>query len=100
MTEQTPGVGHNSGVAAKNPENAEGMAAERLRQIVMRIERLEDEKSNIAADIREVYSEAKSNGFNTKTLRKIIAVRKMDKNEREEMQALIDAYMRALGELF
>ena len=99
MTKQTPGVGHNSG-AVKNPDAAESRAAERLRQIVMRIERLEDEKSNIAADIREVYSEAKSNGFDTKTLRKIIALRKMDKNEREEMQAMIDTYMRALGELF
>lgn len=68
-----------------------------LRSLVERIERLEEEKKTISGDIKEVYAEAKANGFDTKILRKIIAARKKDADEREEEQSLLDLYMAALG---
>lgn len=68
-----------------------------LRSLVERIERLEEEKKTISGDIKEVYAEAKANGFDTKILRKIIAERKKDATEREEEQSLLDLYMGALG---
>lgn len=68
-----------------------------LRTIVERIERLEEEKKTIAADIKEVYAEAKGNGFDTKILRKVISLRKKQSAEREEEQSMLDLYMEALG---
>jgi uncharacterized protein (UPF0335 family) len=68
-----------------------------LRAIVERIERLEEEKKTIAADIKEVYAEAKGNGFDTKILRKVISLRKKDVNERQEEESMIDVYLAALG---
>ena len=68
-----------------------------LRSVVERIERLEEEKKTISSDIKDVYAEAKSNGFDTKILRKIIAARKKDPSEREEEQSMLDLYMAALG---
>lgn len=68
-----------------------------LRGIVERIERLEEEKAKVASDIREVYSEAKANGFDTKTLRKVIALRKKEAAERAEEEAMLEVYMNALG---
>ena len=68
-----------------------------LRTIVERIERLEEEKKTIAADIKEVYAEAKGNGFDTKILRKVISLRKKESAEREEEQSMLDLYMQALG---
>jgi uncharacterized protein (UPF0335 family) len=68
-----------------------------LKAIVDRIEKLEDDKSAIAGDIREVYAEAKANGFNTKILRKVIALRKKESAAREEEQAMLEVYMAALG---
>jgi len=76
-----------------------GIAGEQLRQFVARIERLEEEKAALAADIREVYAEAKGNGFDTKVLRQVIRLRKIDKAERQEMQAILDLYLEALGDL-
>jgi uncharacterized protein (UPF0335 family) len=73
------------------------VAQGQLRAIIERIERLEEEKKTIAADIREVYTEAKANGFDTKILRKVITLRKKDLVEREEEQAMIDLYLHALG---
>lgn len=70
-----------------------------LRGIVERIEKLEADKAAIAADIREVYSEAKANGFDTKTLRKVIALRKKEAAERAEEEAMLEVYMGALGML-
>ena len=70
-----------------------------LRSLVERIERLEEEKKTIAGDIKEVYAEAKANGFDTKILRKVISFRKKDRNEREEEDAIFDLYMSALGML-
>jgi uncharacterized protein (UPF0335 family) len=74
------------------------IAAERLRSFLERVERLEDEKSTIAADIKEVFAEAKGEGYDTKTLRKVIRLRKMDKAKREEEEALLDLYLSVLGE--
>ncbi|PHR58652.1 MAG: hypothetical protein COA43_10370 [Robiginitomaculum sp.] len=69
---------------------------EKLRQFIARIERLEAEKTELAADIREVYAESKTFGFDTKILRKTIALRKIDANERSEQEALIELYMDAV----
>lgn len=74
-----------------------GVATEKLRQIIERIERLEIEKLNIASDIRDIYAEAKSAGFDTKVLRKVISVRKMDEHERDEQETLFEVYKKALG---
>jgi uncharacterized protein (UPF0335 family) len=68
-----------------------------LRTIVERIERLEEEKKTIAGDIKEVYAEAKGNGFDIKILRKVISLRKKDANERQEEESMIDVYLAALG---
>ena len=68
-----------------------------LRPLVERIERLEEEKKTIAGDIKEVYAEAKANGFDTKILRKVISLRKKEAAEREEEQSMLDLYMAALG---
>lgn len=68
-----------------------------LKALVERIERLEEEKASIAGDIREVYAEAKANGFDTKILRKVIALRKKEAAAREEEQSMLEVYMGALG---
>ena len=73
-----------------------GVSGERLRSFVERIERLEDEKRALAEDIREVYSEAKGTGFDVKVLRQIIRLRQMDSSDRDEMEAILDTYKRAL----
>ena len=72
-------------------------AKEHLRAFVERIERLEEEKAALAADIKEVYAEAKGNGFDTKALRKIIRLRKQAEHERLEEEAMLATYMQALG---
>lgn len=74
-------------------------AAEQLRQFIERIERLEDEKANLAEDIREVYAEAKSNGYDIKTMRQVIKIRKLDQGKLEEQEYLLEVYRRALGML-
>ena len=68
-----------------------------LRSLVERIERLEEEKRALAGDIKEVYGEAKANGFDTKILRKVLTIRRKDRDEREEEQAMLDLYLGALG---
>lgn len=73
------------------------VSAQRLKQFVSRIEKLEDEKKNLGADIREVYSEAKSAGFDVKIMRKVISLRRMEKADREEMEALLEVYLDAVG---
>ncbi len=78
-------AGHNS------------VAADQLRAFITRIERMEEEKKAIADDIKEIYAEAKGNGFDTKVLRRIIAIRKQDANDRMEQEALLETYMAALG---
>lgn len=73
-----------------------GIAAEQLESLVTRIEKLEEEKAGLASDIRDVYAEAKGTGFDTKTLRQVIRLRKLDNNEREELESLLDLYKKAL----
>ncbi len=73
-----------------------GIAADRLRTFVERIERLEEEKAAVTADIREVYSEAKGTGFNAKILRQIVRLRRLDQADRHEQEAMLELYKRAL----
>jgi uncharacterized protein (UPF0335 family) len=75
------------------------VARDQLKSIVERIERLEEEKKAIADDIRDVYAEAKGNGFDTKVLREVIRMRKQDATERQEQDAVRDLYLQALGML-
>lgn len=96
-------IGHNSGarddtfdVSDDELEKA-NVAAEQLRQLIERIERLEEEKKGIGDDIKDVYSEAKATGFDTKAMRKIIALRKMSADDRREMEAILQTYLEALG---
>ena len=74
-----------------------GIAAQRLRSFIERVERLEEEKAALAADIREVYAEAKGDGFDVKTMRQIVRLRKLDSSDRAEQEALLDIYKSALG---
>ncbi|MCB1437809.1 MAG: DUF2312 domain-containing protein [Rhodobiaceae bacterium] len=74
-----------------------GFAREQLRALVERIERLEEEKAALAGDIREVFAEAKGHGFDVKSLRQVIRMRKLDAAERLEQEAILDLYMHALG---
>jgi uncharacterized protein (UPF0335 family) len=76
-----------------------GIAGAQLRSYVERVERLEEEKKALTDDIREVYGEAKANGFDTKVLRQVVRLRKQDLTERQEQEALLDLYMHALGML-
>jgi uncharacterized protein (UPF0335 family) len=73
------------------------VAQDQLRAFIERIERLEEEKQAVADDIKEVYAEAKGNGFDTKVLRQIIRIRKQDHAERMEQEALLELYMAAIG---
>jgi uncharacterized protein (UPF0335 family) len=81
----------------KNPIATESVAADQLKAFIERIERLEEEKAGIAGDIREIFGEAKGNGFDTKAMRKILALRKKDFSERQEEEAILELYMQALG---
>lgn len=85
------GVGHNSG------DGGDAVSGDQLRTIAERIERLEEEKKTIADDIKEVWAEAKGNGYDTKVLRKVLAIRKRDKAEVQEEMAVMDLYFSALG---
>ena len=75
-----------------------GVAADRLRSFIERVERLEEDKAAIMTDIREVYAEAKGEGYDTKILRQVIRLRKMDRAERQEQEAILELYLSALGE--
>lgn len=84
---------------AKAPETKDvgGVAGDRLRSFVERIERLEEEKANLAEDIKEVYAELKGVGFDAKTVRKVVSLRKMDNEKRRESEELLDLYKTAIG---
>jgi uncharacterized protein (UPF0335 family) len=83
---------------AADPEpEAGGIAADRLRSIIERIERLEEERKALANDIKDIFAEAKSAGFDVKVIRQILSIRKKEPAEVEEQQSLLDLYMRALG---
>ncbi len=88
-----------SGASAKKDQDAEvgGIAADRLRSIVERIERLEEERKGLADNIKDIFAEAKSAGFDVKVVRQIISIRKKEPAEVEEQETLFDLYRRALG---
>lgn len=83
-----PNIGHNSVTA---------IAVDQLRSIIERVERLEDDKKAISDDIKDVYAEAKGNGYDVKALRTIVRLRKQDADERQEQESILDAYKAALG---
>jgi uncharacterized protein (UPF0335 family) len=84
--------------AAVTDDVLSGQAQSQLRSIIERIERLEEDKAAVQNDLKEVYAEAKGNGFDTKTLRKVVRLRKQDKAKRQEEEAILDLYLTALGE--
>ena len=89
-----------SAVEKEQPEAAKTrFAKDQLKAFVERIERLEEEKKTISDDIRDVYAEAKGNGFDVKVLRTIVRMRKQDANERAEQETILETYMQALGML-
>jgi len=89
----------NIKAAAVQDEPATRFAKDQLKAIIERIERLEEEKATIASDIKDVYGEAKGNGYDTKALRTIVRMRKQDPNERAEQETILETYMQALGML-
>ena len=76
-----------------------GFAKDQLKSFINRIERLEEERAALSADIKEVYSEAKGTGFDTKIMRKIISLRRQDRDKRKEEEEILDLYLSALGEV-
>ena len=85
--------------AAVKEEPATRFAKDQLKSVIERVERLEEEKKTISDDIRDVYAEAKGNGFDVKALRSIVRLRKQDKDERMEYESVLETYMHALGML-
>ena len=85
--------------AAVKEEPATRFAKDQLKSVIERVERLEEEKKTISDDIRDVYAEAKGNGFDVKALRTIVRMRKQDANERAEEETILETYMQALGML-
>ena len=83
--------------AAKDEQTADRFAKDQLKAFVERVEKLEEEKKAIADDIRDVYAEAKGNGFDVKSLRVVVRLRKQDVNERKEHEAILETYLHALG---
>lgn len=92
--ESLPPADHN-----KRKAKPGGVAVDQLKSIIGRVEKLEEEKAMVAADLRDVYAEAKGNGFDVKAIKTIIKLRKMDASEREEQETVLDTYMHALGML-
>ncbi len=84
---------------AKKPNRVGGVAVDQLKSIIGRVEKLEEEKTSISADIRDVFAEAKGSGFDVKAIRQIIKIRKLDAQELEEQETIFDTYRRALGML-
>ncbi|MGG6429460.1 DUF2312 domain-containing protein [Acetobacter ghanensis] len=85
-------LGHNS-----NDPAVGGIAADRLRSIIERVERLEEERKGLAGDIKDIFTEAKSAGFDVKVIRQIIRIRKQEPSEVEEQETLLSIYRRAIG---
>lgn len=88
-----------SAAVMENESPSTSFAKDQLKAIIERIERLEEEKKTISDDIRDVYAEAKGNGFDVKALRTIVRLRKQDANERQEQETILETYMQALGML-
>jgi uncharacterized protein (UPF0335 family) len=85
------------GSAVSKKTKAGPVSADRLKSFVERIEKLEEERHAIGSDIRDVYSEAKGVGYDVKTMRKVVSLRKIDAADRDEQEALLDTYKHALG---
>lgn len=85
--------------AVRDDEPATKFAKDQLKSITERIERLEEEKKAISDDIRDVYAEAKGNGFDVKVLKKVVRVRRQDRAKRQEEDAILDLYLSAIGEI-
>jgi uncharacterized protein (UPF0335 family) len=85
--------------AATDEQVAHRFAKDQLKAFVERVERLEEEKKAIADDVRDVYAEAKANGYDVKALRTVVRLRKQDVNERKEQEAVLETYLHALGML-
>lgn len=90
-------MSNNNLQAKETPDNSGEVSGARLKSFIERVERLEEEKKALAEDIRDVYSEAKSTGFEPKIMRKIISLRKANLEKRREEQELLDLYMAAIG---
>lgn len=98
MSDDPFGIGHNSDAAGISSSDViTGAAQTRLRTIIERLERLAEDKQVIMEDMSEVFKEAKGEGFNVATLRKVLSLRKMDKVKRDEQEALLDLYLSAIG---
>jgi uncharacterized protein (UPF0335 family) len=78
-------------------DEAQSVAADQLKTLIERIEKLEEEKKEISDDIKDIYGEAKATGFDVKVLRKLISIRKQDRDERMEQEAIMELYLQALG---
>ena len=88
-----------TGTATQDGRTARQFTKDQLKAFVERVERLEEEKKALADDIRDVYAEAKGNGFDVKALRTVVRLRKQDINERKEAEAILETYLNALGML-
>ena len=86
------------GSAAIEPAGATTVAGDRLRSFIERVERLEEDKAAIMEDMKQVFAEAKGEGYDVKTMRQVIKIRKMDRADRQEQEALLDLYLSAIGE--
>lgn len=95
-TEQAEAI-HDTVRNHRRPPESDGIATDRLRSIVERIERLNEERKALTSDIKDIYAEAKSAGFDVKVLRQLVAIRKQEPAEVEEAGTLLDVYRRALG---
>jgi uncharacterized protein (UPF0335 family) len=89
-----PSIGHNT---QTTDSPATKFSKDQVRSIVERLERLEEEKKTLSEDVRDVYAEAKGNGFDVKALRTIVRMRKQDANERAEQETILETYMHAMG---
>jgi len=97
-TETTQGEGASgAGEQSGEAKDVGGVAGQRLRSFIERVERLEEEKAHLMEDIKETYAEAKGVGFDAKTMRKIVSLRKMDSEKRRESEELLDLYKSAIG---
>lgn len=91
------GAGHDDTLTDSTASAVGGIAADRLRSIIERVERLEEERKALGSDIKDIFSEAKSAGFDVKVIRQIIRIRKQEPADVEEQETLLDIYRRALG---
>ena len=91
------GAGHDDAPADRAASAVGGIAADRLRSIIERVERLEEERKALGSDIKDIFAEAKSAGFDVKVIRQIIRIRKQEPSDVEEQETLLDIYRRALG---